>query len=167
MSKTFSDASLLSRIVLEIAKPLAESRITHVWGIEARGLYLASALAIRLGAGLVPVRKPGKLPSEVFQAQGQVQSLMSSSGVTVTSTGKNSTYHKDYIFEVSKSAVQEAQRILIVDDILARGGSIDATRRIARMAGSEIVEAVTIIELQGLGGRSTLQGIPLRTLVKV
>lgn len=167
LSPAISDPVLLARMVEAIVTPLAESRISHVWGLEARGLYLAGAVALRLGAGLVPVRKPGKLPGEVFRAQGQVRGAEVSPGTTRSGQAGNSTYAKDYIFEVPKTAINSSQRVLIIDDILARGGSIDACWRLASLAGAEVIESVIILELQGLGGRDTLNGLNVRALAAV
>ena len=108
-------------------------------GIESRGFIFGAAVADRLKAGFVPVRKPGKLPS----------------------TTKRATYSLEYgtdSLEIHTDAVQPGQRVLIVDDLLATGGTAAATVGLVRGLGADIVGVQFLIELLGLDGRSKLKG---------
>jgi adenine phosphoribosyltransferase len=122
-----------------IAAPFASEPIDIVVGIESRGFILGSAAADRLGAGFVPVRKLGKLPSKTIQA----------------------TYALEYgtdCLEMHSDAIARGQRVLIVDDLLATGGTANATVQLVKELGGTIVGVAFLIELVGLDGRSRLEG---------
>jgi adenine phosphoribosyltransferase len=122
-----------------IAAPFASGPIDIVVGIESRGFILGSAVADRLGAGFVPVRKLGKLPSKTIQA----------------------TYALEYgtdCLEMHCDAITKGQRVLIVDDLLATGGTASATVQLVKELGGTIVGVAFLIELVGLDGRSRLEG---------
>ena len=122
-----------------IAAPFAPGPIDIVVGIESRGFILGSAVADRLGAGFVPVRKLGKLPSKTIQA----------------------TYALEYgtdCLEMHCDAITKGQRVLIVDDLLATGGTASATVQLVKELGGTIVGVAFLIELVGLDGRSRLEG---------
>ena len=122
-----------------IAAPFASEPIDIVVGIESRGFILGSAVADRLGAGFVPVRKLGKLPSKTIQA----------------------TYALEYgtdCLEMHCDAIAKGQRVLIVDDLLATGGTASATVQLVKELGGTIVGVAFLIELVGLDGRSRLEG---------
>ncbi|HTX02383.1 MAG TPA: adenine phosphoribosyltransferase [Candidatus Acidoferrales bacterium] len=112
-------------------------RIDVVVGVEARGYILAAPLAYELGAGFVPVRKPGKLPGSKMTEEYALE------------YGTNS-------LEVHDDAVGRGKRVLIVDDVLATGGTAAATGRLVERLGAEIVEFAFLIELEALGGRKAL-----------
>jgi adenine phosphoribosyltransferase len=116
-----------------------------VAGIEARGFVLGAPLAMRLGVGFVPVRKQGKLPGDVHAE----------------------TYDLEYgtaTLEVQVDAVQSHHRVLIVDDVLATGGTAAATRMLLRTAGASVAGAAMLIELPALGGRAVLGELPVVAL---
>ena len=118
-----------------------------VLGMEARGFIFAPALAYRLNAGFVPVRKPGKLPAECVKHDYALE------------YGTNS-------LEIHKDAIQKGQRVLIVDDLLATGGTAEATAKLAEMLGAEIVGLGFVVELKFLKGREKLKGYDVTSLLR-
>jgi adenine phosphoribosyltransferase len=129
---------------------LSEQFIGHnvdlVLGMEARGFIFAPALAYRLGAGFVPVRKAGKLPAETVKFDYALE------------YGTNS-------LEMHKDAIQKGQRVLIVDDLLATGGTAEATAKLATALGAEIAGLGFIVELDFLHGREKLKGYEVTSLL--
>ena len=121
--------------------------IDMVLGIESRGFIVGAALAYALGVGIAIVRKPGKLPAQTFSAQYELE------------------YGTD-ILEIHRDAFGEKARVLIVDDLLATGGTATAAIRLAEHLGGEIVECAFIIELGFLHGRERLTPRPVHSLVR-
>ncbi len=121
-------------------------KIDLVVGTEARGFLLAAPLAYRLGVGVVPVRKPGKLPAETLRLEYQLE------------------YGSDAL-EIHKDAIGSGQKILVVDDLLATGGTIEATCRMVEQLGGQIVAVAFLIELDFLGGRKKLGSREIYSLV--
>ena len=113
-------------------------QIDLILGMEARGFIFGPALAYRLNAGFVPVRKPGKLPAATVKVEYDLE------------YGSNA-------LEVHKDAVQKGQRVLIVDDLLATGGTAEATARLATSLGGEIAGLAFVVELDFLNGREKLK----------
>jgi adenine phosphoribosyltransferase len=124
-----------------LAKPFHDARIDLVVGIESRGFIFGAAVADRLGVGFVPVRKPGKLPARTIQQSYDLE------------------YGSDTL-EMHHDAVEPGQRILIVDDLLATGGTARAAVDLVAGAGGDVVSLAFVIELQFLNGRDKLNGIP-------
>jgi len=122
-----------------LSAPYADARIETVVGIERRGFILGSAVAQQLGAGFVPVRKPGKLPAKVIKEVYELE------------------YGKDAI-EIHADAIEKNQRVLIVDDVLATGGTAAATTRLVKQLGGELHGLAFLIELTFLAGRTKLPG---------
>jgi adenine phosphoribosyltransferase len=122
-----------------LARPYKGKPIDVVVGIESRGFILGSAVADRIGAGFVPVRKLGKLPSATVRASYALE------------------YGNDSL-EMHKDAVERGQRVLIVDDLLATGGTAKATVDLVKQLGGIVVGVAFLIELVALGGRSRLAG---------
>lgn len=115
----------------------APERIDVVVGMEARGFIFAAPVAIAMGAGFVPVRKPGKLPLDVYSEQFDLE------------YGQETlTIHKD--------AIRPGARVLVVDDVLATGGTIGATAGLLRQLGAELVHVAVVMELSFLHGRRVL-----------
>ena len=133
------DGPLLSEVVLEMSRPFRESGITHVIGIEARGFILGGAVATALGAGFVPARKPGKLPWER------------------TAEAYDLEYGTDAL-EAHRDALGQGNRVLIVDDVLATGGTARAAGQLARGLGAELMGWTFLLEIGALRGRDRLQG---------
>jgi adenine phosphoribosyltransferase len=130
-----------------MASPHASSQVDLVVGIESRGFIFGAALADRLGAGFAPVRKPGKLPSRTRRA----------------------TYALEYgtdALEIHEDAVEPAQRVLIVDDLLATGGTASAAVGLVRGLGGEVVGLQFLIELVALNGRERLRGEQVQTVLR-
>ena len=122
----------------ELVKRYKDLGITHVVGIESRGFIIAPAVAMEIGAGFVPIRKPGKLPAETIQV----------------------SYTKEYgtdSIEMHKGALNENDIVLVHDDILATGGSLMAAIELIRKAGVRKIYANCLIELEGLNGRKYLE----------
>ena len=119
--------------------PFLDQRIDVVVGVESRGFILGGAVAQRIGAGFIPVRKPGKLPSKAVRE----------------------TYHLEYgkdSLEIHEDAVAKGQRVLIVDDVLATGGTARATMQLVKKLGGELHGLAFLIELMVLEGRAKLAG---------
>jgi len=129
-----------------MAAPFVEQKIDYVVAIEARGYMLGAPIAYKLGAGLIPVRKPGKLPYEKISEDYALE------------YGTNS-------LEVHNDAVAAGQRVLIVDDLLATGGTARATVRLLEKLGAVIVGCVFLVELSALEGRKLLGDTPVTTFI--
>ena len=122
--------------------------VDKVAGIEARGFILAAPVACQLGAGFVPVRKKGKLPGPTFSEDYQLE-------------------YGTATLEVHQDAFGSADRVLIVDDVLATGGTARATADLVRRGGATVVGIAVLIELSFLGGRSKLPELPVTALLTV
>ncbi len=140
------DGKAFSRTVDALAEGVPRGRIDKVVGIEARGFILAAPVALRLGAGFVPVRKAGKLPS------------------SVTSQTYSLEYRSDTL-EIHTDALAAGERVLIVDDVLATGGTAAATTALVRALGGEVAGVACVVELAFLGGRGKLGGLDAVCLV--
>lgn len=133
------DAVAFATVVDRLAEHFAGRRVDKVVGIEARGFVVAAPVAHRLAAGLVPVRKPGKLP---WTTQAEEYDL---------------EYGTDQL-EVHQDAVAPGDRVVIVDDVLATGGTAAAAARLVDAIGGEVVGLGFLLELGFLGGRDRLRG---------
>ena len=133
--------------VESLAAPFRYRAITHVAGIEARGFMLGGGLARSLHTGFVPIRKAGKLPAATHAVTYDLE------------------YGTDTV-EVHQDAFGAGDRVLIVDDLLATGGTLAASAELVRATGAELVGAAVIIELEGLGGRERAGVEPLHVLLK-
>jgi len=122
--------------------------VDKVVGIEARGFILAAPVAYRTGAGFVPVRKKGKLPSATFAQEYQLE-------------------YGTATLEVHQDAFAPGDRVLIVDDVLATGGTARATASLVRQCGAEVAGISVLMELSFLSGRSALTGLDVRALLTV
>ena len=122
-----------------LARPFENEGVDLVVGIESRGFIFGSAVADRLGAGFSPVRKPGKLPSKTTRASYSLE------------------YGADAL-EIHDDAVGEGQRVLIVDDLLATGGTARATSQLVKRLGGQVHALAFLIELAALNGRAKLDG---------
>jgi adenine phosphoribosyltransferase len=134
------DAQGLKAAVAAMAEPYRRRPVDAVAGIEARGFILGGAVADRLGCGFIPVRKKGKLP---WTTIGQDYTL---------------EYGVDTI-EIHADAIEKDERVLIVDDLIATGGTAEAAVQLVRRSGGEVVGAAFIIDLPELGGRKRLEAL--------
>ena len=132
-----ADADAFAAAVDAMAAPFADQRVDKVVGVEARGFILAGPVARVLGAGFVPVRKAGKLPGSIERQEYDLE------------------YGTD-LLEVHRDAVDGGERVLIVDDVLATGGTAAATGRLLASLGAEVVGFAFLIELGFLAGRAAL-----------
>ena len=140
------DALAFRAIADELAARYEGQRIAKVIGIESRGFILGGTLAARLGAGFVPVRKPGKLPADIFEVE----------------------YNLEYgssVLAIHRDAVGAGERVLIVDVLLATGDTAAATVDLVRQLGGGIARLDFLIELQSLKGRDRLTGYNVHSMI--
>ena len=140
------DAEGFQQIIRELTDHYRNEEISQVVGIESRGFILGGALASNLNAGFVPVRKSGKLPADVFEVKYNLE------------YGSNS-------LAIHRDAVEMGERVLVVDDLLATGGTAAATVHLLRQLGGEIVGCAFLVELLTLGGREKLDGCTVHSLL--
>jgi adenine phosphoribosyltransferase len=140
------DAGAFCTLVDAMAEPFAATRVDKVLGIEARGFILAAPVAFRFGAAFVPVRKAGKLPWHIESEEYALE------------------YGTD-LLEIHRDALAPGERALIVDDVLATGGTAAATVRLVERLGGEVAGLAFAIELAFLGGRRKLDGYDARSLL--
>lgn len=133
-------------MIAALTASYAAAEVDVVVGVEARGFIVAAPVALRLGAGFVPVRKPGKLP---FVVESQSYEL---------------EYGSD-LLEIHRDAIQPGQRVLVVDDVLATGGTAAATSRLVERLGGTLVGYGFLLELDALDGRSRLGDVPITALL--
>jgi adenine phosphoribosyltransferase len=134
-------------VVDAVAAPFADRRIDKVLGIEARGFVFAAPVAYRHAAGFVPVRKAGKLPWEIERAEYELE------------------YGTD-LLEIHKDAIEPGERVLIVDDVLATGGTAAAALALAERLGGQVVGFAFFIELAFLHGRDRLAGHDVQAVLE-
>ena len=141
-----ADPAGLAQVVEQLAAPW--TAVTKVVGMEARGFLLAAPVAVRLGAGVVPVRKPGKLPRDVHERSYDLEYGSASLAVHTDALGPD-------------------DRVLVVDDVLATGGTAAATVELVELCGATVVGLAFLLELGFLDGRSRLRGRDVRSLISV
>jgi len=132
----------------QLAEPFRQSGVEYVVGIESRGFIFGPMLADRLGAGFVPVRKSGKLPAETVSETYDLE------------------YGSDTV-EIHADAIPPGAKVLMIDDLLATGGTMAAACRLVRKVGGEIVGVAFLVELCFLSGRDKLDGCEVLSLIKV
>jgi adenine phosphoribosyltransferase len=142
------NARAFRRTVDELVQPWAGSKIDKVAGIEARGFILGGAVAHQASAGFVPIRKKGKLPHETVRIAYSLE------------------YGIDEM-EMHKDAVSPGERVILVDDLIATGGTAEGAVKLLKQMGAEVLAAVFIVDLPELGGARKIRdlGVPVRTLV--
>lgn len=140
------NAAAMRSLADELTARYQPSRIDKVVGIESRGFIFAGILAVRLGAGFVPVRKPGKLPADCYEVKYSLE------------YGTNS-------LAVHRDAIGVGERVLIVDDLLATGGTAEATVHLVRQLGGVIVGVDFLVELKSLNGRDKLTGYDVHSTI--
>ncbi len=138
----------LERTCAMLAEPFRDQGVTLVAGIESRGFIFGSVVARNLGAGFVPIRKPGKLPWTTRRHEYALE------------------YGKD-VLEIHDDALNPDDRVVVIDDVLATGGTLAAATHLVRGFDAALVGAATVIELEFLGGRQKLDsGVPLHSLLR-
>ncbi|MFI7588863.1 adenine phosphoribosyltransferase [Spongisporangium articulatum] len=140
-----ADPEMFEEVITQFVAGL-EGEVDLVTGIEARGFILAAPVALALGVGFVPIRKAGKLPYETESKSYQLE-------------------YGEATIEVHKDAVKAGQRVLLVDDVLATGGTARAGRELVEGLGGKVIGARFLIELEALEGRKALGDLPVTSLV--
>lgn len=146
ITPVMKDPEALKVAIDGLCRPFQHENLTAVAGMEARGFIFGSLVAYQLGVGFIPLRKPGKLPYDV----------------------KSKSYELEYgraTLEVHADAVAPGQRILVIDDLLATGGTALASCELLEELGANIVSCAFMIELEALGGRQKLGGRPVHSLL--
>lgn len=135
-----SNAVGVRESVIALADPFRDQQVEKVAGVEARGFIFGLAVAIELGVGFVPVRKPGKLPFEVVGEDYQLE------------------YGTDRV-EIHRDATLPGERVLLVDDLIATGGTAAAAANVIQKIGGKVIACAFVVELPELGGRARLESI--------
>lgn len=141
-------ARAFRRAVDELVQPWAGSKIDKIAGIEARGFIIGGAIAHQLSAGFIPIRKKGKLPHKSVRVAYSLE------------------YGIDEM-EMHADAVEKGERVILVDDLIATGGTAEGAVKLLRQMGANVVAAVFMVDLPDLGGAAKLRalGVAVRTLV--
>ena len=139
---------MLAMVLEAMAKPFERKKIEVVCAVESRGFIFGSALASDLGAGFVPIRKPGKLPWKTSRQEYALE------------------YGNDAL-EMHLDAVQPGQKTLLVDDLLATGGTASASLELLRKAQADVIGTAFVLELKALKGREKLTGVDIHSLIEV
>ena len=147
ITPVLADPAAFATLVEALAEPFRDAGVTKVAGIEARGFTLATPVAGLLEAGFIPVRKPGKLPYETVREDYSLE------------------YGTDSL-EIHTDAARPGEKVLLVDDVIATGGTAAAAIRLLRKIGADVVGFAVFIELSFLDGAQMLDGVPLHALVK-
>lgn len=141
------DGEALKYTIDKLSDYVKDKKIDVIVGPEARGFLLGTPIAYNLGVGFVPVRKPGKLPSDTIKYEYELE------------------YGSDAL-EVHKDAIKPGQRVLIVDDLLATGGTIGSVAKLVEQLGGVVVALNFIVELTGLNGRDKLKDYEVNSIVQ-
>ena len=144
----FGDARAFRRAVDELVHPYAGMRTDKVAGIEARGFILGGAIAHQLSAGFIPIRKKGKLPHDTVRIAYSLE------------------YGVDEM-EMHRDAVKQGEKVILVDDLIATGGTAEGAVKLLQQMGADVVAACFVIDLPALGGAKKIEalGVPVRTLI--
>ncbi len=148
LTTLLKDPKAFAYVIDVLAEKFANSNVKYIVGIESRGFILGSAIAHKLGLGFIPVRKPGKLPHKVETA----------------------TYELEYgtdTLEIHIDAVERGERVLIIDDLLATGGTAEAAHRLLKSIGADVAGMGFVVELSFLKGRQKLPaGVEIFSIVE-
>lgn len=142
------DAKAFRKAIDELVQPWAGTKIDKVAGMEARGFILGGAVAHQLSAGFIPIRKKGKLPHKTVSVSYALE------------------YGVDEM-EMHEDAVAQGERVILVDDLIATGGTAEGAIKLLKKMGADVVAACFVIDLPDLGGAKKIEalGVPVRTLV--
>jgi adenine phosphoribosyltransferase len=141
------DGEAFRHSIDELYNRYKNEKIDVVVGLEARGFIFGSVLAYKLGVGFIPIRKPGKLPSKTISAEFEKE------------------YGKDKM-EIHTDAIKKGDKVLIVDDLIATGGTISAATQLIEKLGGEIVECAFVIDLPDLKGKDKIKGYKIFTMME-
>ena len=142
----FKNTEAFVYVVNELAERFKNRNIGYVAGIEARGFILAGALAVKLNCGMIPIRKPGKLPSHTI----------------------SETYELEYgsdTLEIHQDAVKKGDKVLVIDDLVATGGTLLAGVKLIEKLGADVIGVGSIIDMPELGGRNMLKNYDYQYLI--
>jgi adenine phosphoribosyltransferase len=148
IAPVLADAAALAAMTDELVEACRGERVDMVVAVEARGFILGAPVALALGAGFVPVRKPGKLPH-------------------LTRSVAYALEYGEAVLHMHTDALGPGDRVLIVDDVLATGGTLTAAAQLVREAGAEPVAAAVLLEISALDGRAALAPLPVHVLQSV
>ena len=141
------DGKAFRKAVDELCAPYRGKALDVVVGVESRGFIFGGAVAVELGVGFVPVRKPGKLPAETVKEEYSLE------------------YGVDAV-EIHRDSIRKGMQVMVVDDLLATGGTAAATVRLVESLGGVVVGVSFLIELSFLGGRKKLGHVPIHALIE-
>jgi len=141
------DAEAFQEVIEQLAGRYGKMPVDIIAGIESRGFIFGAALAARLKKGFIPIRKPGKLPAKTYSAEYSLE------------------YGTDRI-EMHVDAVQQGSRVLLIDDLLATGGTMQAACRLVEQAGGTVAECAFMIELAFLNGKEKLKGYNVFSMIE-
>ena len=147
ITTALKDKEGLEIVIKDFTDRYKDKGIDYVVGADARGFIFGAAIAYNIGAGFVPARKPGKLPAEVESVEYSLE------------YGKNS-------IEIHKDAIKPGDKVVIVDDLIATGGTTEAIAKLVEGLGGRIVKIVFVMELEGLKGREKLSKYNIDSLIK-
>ena len=149
ISPILSDGKLLKQITTKFSEIIRENnwKPDLILGPESRGFIFGSLLAADLEIGFIPVRKPGKLPSSKIQIEYSLE-------------------YGSSILEMHDDAISNGQKIIIIDDLLATGGTVEACVKLCEQLGGKVISNLFVIELEGLGAREKLDPIPCKSLIR-
>ena len=148
ITPVLADATLFADVITAMATWYQGSGITHVAGVESRGFIFAAPIACAIGAGFLPIRKPGKLPSQTIAREYALE------------------YGSDRL-EMHADACVAGSRVLLVDDVLATGGTSAAAASLIEAIGSEVIGCAFLLAIDSLHGADCMQGRPVRVLLHV
>ncbi len=143
-----ADAKAFRKAIDELVQPWSGDKIDKIAGIEARGFILGGAVAHQLSTGFVPIRKKGKLPHKTVSISYSLE-------------------YGDDEMEIHVDAVQPGEKVILVDDLIATGGTAEAAVKLLKKIGAEVVATVFVIDLPDLGGAKKIEalGVPVRSLI--
>lgn len=138
----------VTEALAEAGRSAGRPAVDKVVGVEARGFILAAPVALALGVGFVAVRKAGKLPADTFEVSYALE-------------------YGEAVLEVHRDALIPGERVLVIDDVLATGGTLAATRSLVESCGASVAAVAVLLELSFLPGRATVDGLPVTALQTV